>query len=65
MAKMRDLEKEKGDLNRVIPVLVNQHGQHRAAAILGVSAATVNKWLKDNGYILKQVYIKQEGSAGA
>ncbi len=61
--KLRDIEKQKGDLNRVIPELVNAHGQHETARILGVSAATVNKWLKDNGYTLKQVYVKQEGSA--
>lgn len=63
MRKLQALKKERGDLEKVIPELVNAHGQHETARILGVSAATVNKWLKDNGYTLKQVYVKQEGSA--
>lgn len=48
--KLRDLEKERGDLHKIIPSLVNQGGQNLAANNLNVSAATIGKWLKDNGY---------------
>ena len=47
---IRKLEQERGDLHAVIPPLVEQYGQIRAGRILGISASTVNKWLKDHGY---------------
>jgi hypothetical protein len=54
-----------GNLHEVIPAMVNQIGQLKAADRLGVSPHTVNRWLKENGYKLKRQYVReyQEGSA--
>lgn len=54
--RLRDLEGMHGDLHRVIPELVNAYGQNEAGRRLGVSSATVNRWLKDNGYRRKTCY---------
>ena len=56
--RLRELEQEHGDLHKVIPPLVNQHGQAEAARILGVSAATISIWLRDNGYTQKTEYVR-------
>lgn len=48
---LEQIEKEKGKpLDRIIPLLVNRGGQVLAAEKLGVSQATISKWLKDHGY---------------
>lgn len=54
--KLRMLEKERGDLHAVIPPLVDRCGQIGAAQALGVSSATISRWLKDNGYKGRMVY---------
>jgi hypothetical protein len=59
MSKLKRLEIERGNLDEVIPSLVNRNGQHVTAKALGVSAATINKWLKDNGYVRRQFYVKE------
>lgn len=41
----------KGDPHDEIPEMVNEHGQLEAARILGLSQATISRWLKKNGYI--------------
>lgn len=41
----------KGDPHDAIPELVNEFGQLEAARILGLSQATISRWLKKNGYI--------------
>lgn len=51
---------EHGNLHDVIPAIVNRIGQYRAAKELGVSAFTVNRWLKDNGYCKKIIYVRDE-----
>lgn len=62
--RIRYLKDKFGDLDRVIPEMVNQHGQHGTARLLGISTATVNKWLKDNGYRRRMVYERiEEGKA--
>lgn len=48
--KLKALEAERGDLHKVIPPLVNTHGQTEAARILRISPATVSTWLKANHY---------------
>jgi hypothetical protein len=48
--KLREVERLEGDLNEVIPKLVNQGGQAFAAIVLKVSQATISTWLKTNGY---------------
>lgn len=54
--RLKELEAERGDLHKVIPQMVNLHGQAYAAAQLKTSVATINKWLKTNGYQLIQRY---------
>lgn len=54
------LEKEHGDLEKVIPHMVNAIGQAQTAERLGVAQATISRWLKDNGYISRIVYQKSE-----
>lgn len=58
---LKDLEKEYGDLNNVIPKLVNQGGQKFAAFQLGTSSNFISRWLKDNGYTQKIEWVKQTG----
>ena len=41
---------------RSIPALVNQAGVVFAAQQLGVSAATISRWLKANGYEVQTVW---------
>lgn len=55
---LKDLEREKGDLDQVIPPLVNQFGVVEAARKLKMSAATVGKWLKDNNYTGSMIWQK-------
>lgn len=65
--KIKELEKRYGDLHRIIPYLANERGQVEAGRILGVSSATIHKWLKDNGYtyIRKNLYIRANDSLAA
>ena len=48
-----------GNLHEVIPPIVNRVGQHEAAHQLGVSPFTINRWLKQNGYVLKRQYVRE------
>ncbi len=50
--KVRLLEKEHGDLHQVIPDLVNDYGQIKTGLLLGVSSATISRWLRQHGYRL-------------
>lgn len=62
--KVRLLEKEHGDLSRIIPELVNESGQLGAAQRLGVSTATISRWLRRNGYQLVMKWERiEEGKA--
>jgi hypothetical protein len=63
MHKIKDIEKEHGDLNNVIPELVNTHGQYKAGEILGTCASTISRWLKENNYRKVIVYIRDEDKA--
>jgi len=50
-------------VEQLIPDLLNKLGTQKAVADhLGISQATVSTWLKDNGYVPKTVYVKQEGN---
>lgn len=53
----------KGKPEEVIVPLVNQIGQVAAAKQLGIAAATVNSWLKENGYVKVVRYVKKESQA--
>lgn len=63
--RLKEVEQEVGNLEDVIPRLVNTLGSQKLAAIeLGVSESTVCKWLKENGYAPVIVYRKlQENPA--
>lgn len=49
----------RGNLHDVIPPMVNRMGQQQAAQQLGVSPFTINRWLRQNGYVLKRQYIRE------
>lgn len=61
--KLKKLEAERGNLEAIIPPLVNAHGQEGAARELGFSKSTINLWLKQNGYEMRIVYVKREEKA--
>lgn len=53
----------KGKPEEVIVPLVNRIGQVAAANQLGVAPATINLWLKDNGYVKVVRYVKKESQS--
>jgi hypothetical protein len=57
---LKDLEQRYGDLHKIIPQLVNQGGQGFAACELKTTQATISNWLKDNGYVKKTEWVKEE-----
>jgi len=57
--RLKELEVQKGNLERLIPPLVNRGGQKLAAEKLGVSQATISKWLKDHRYVASTIWQKQ------
>lgn len=63
--RLRELEKKHSDLHRIIPHLVNEFGQFKAAQMIGLSTGSINRWLKDNGYKLKRQYIREGREEGA
>lgn len=46
-----------GDPHQIIPPLVNEMGQVKAAERLGVSPFTVNRWLRMEGYRMQHKII--------
>lgn len=56
--KLKELETKHGDLNKLIPKLVNDLTQSEAARRLETSQATISRWLKDNGYQSRIVWEK-------
>lgn len=56
--RLKDVEKELGNLELVIPPLVNKGGQKFAAEKLEFSQPTISGWLKDNGYISRTIWQK-------
>jgi len=62
MPKMviQELMRKYGDLNDVIPPMVNEHGQSEAARNLNVSQSTISDWLRANGYERKVIYVKHK-----
>lgn len=57
---IQDLEKEYGDLEAIIPKLVNQGGQTFAAFQLDTTPTTISRWLKANGYVQQVTYVKRD-----
>lgn len=56
---IKQLEQQYGDLNQIIPKLVNQGGQKFAAFQLGTTQINISRWLKDNGYKQEIKWVKQ------
>lgn len=59
--KLRNIERERGELDRVIPALLEKHEgmQWKVANELGVTQATISNWLKANGYKRTVRWIKE------
>lgn len=56
---LNEIERERGiPLNFIVLPLVNQGGQQLAAKELGVSQATISKWLEENGYVSRTIWQK-------
>lgn len=56
--RIKELEKERGDLHNVIPALVNQQGQAGAAAALDTTQATISRWLRKHGYQKQEQWVR-------
>ncbi len=64
--RLKELEKEHGPLEQVIPKLVNQMGSAKAAEKhLGVTDSTIVMWLKKHGYVSVTRYVKPKKEIGA
>lgn len=59
--KERELEQKHGDLTKVIPPLVNAHGQAEAARQLETSQAFISTWLKKNKFKARRTTWEREG----
>ena len=55
-----DLKEVFGNLDDVLPKLVNEMGQQRTASHLNVSQAWVSEWLRRHGYKKMTRWEKQE-----
>jgi len=56
---LKNLERDHGNLEKVIPPLVNSVGQREAARQLKISPATVSTWLKKNKFRPRIIWEKQ------
>lgn len=57
--KIEEIARERGKpADSIVLPLVNKIGQRLTAEKLGVSQATVSKWLEDNGYVLSSFWQK-------
>jgi hypothetical protein len=63
MQRIKEIERVHGDLTKVIPDLVNIHGQGKAGEILGTCASTISRWLKENHYRKVIMYVRDEEKA--
>jgi DNA invertase Pin-like site-specific DNA recombinase len=60
--RLKEVEEQHGELEEIIPATVNRLGSAKdAAKLFGVSDSTINKWLREHGYVLTQVYVKEGG----
>lgn len=58
--RSKEVEREHGNLEELIPELVNKlGGQKEAAQFLGVSQWFISTWLKNNDYIPVTHYVKK------
>ena len=61
---IQSLEQAYGDLHKIIPPIVNQHGQSFAARELNVSQSTISDWLRLNNYERRILYVKRTDKGG-
>lgn len=54
------LRERHGDIDNLIPELVNQHGQKVTAGKLGVEQSWISNWLKTHGYKRITLYVKEK-----
>jgi len=52
------LEKQYGDLHKVIPEMVSKHGQLGASQKLKVPQGWISKWLARNGYEKRSIWVQ-------
>lgn len=62
----RLLESKVGDLNAVIPPLLNEHSQAAIADILSdddltISTSFISRWLRENSYVYKSKWVRVDG----
>jgi predicted DNA-binding protein (UPF0251 family) len=60
--RLAEIKKERGDLEHVIPLMVNELGQKDAAEKLGVSQATISRWLKAHNFEKRTFWEKAKQS---
>lgn len=60
--RLRELEAAHGDLDKVIPELVNRGGQKLAATTLNTTSATISRWLRTKGYTLRAQWVKEQAT---
>jgi hypothetical protein len=58
--RISKVEAAHGNLHSVIPKLVNETSLDSAARQLGISSATVCRWLQNNGYERVTQYVRKE-----
>lgn len=59
--RLKEIEKQRGPLDTVIPPLVNELGSQKAAAEkLGVSQSAISLWLKLNKYRAVTNYVRAD-----
>lgn len=56
--RLKEVEQELGNLEKLILPLVNRGGQALAAEKLGVSQPTISKWLDENNYVSRTYWQK-------
>lgn len=57
---IQELESQYGNLEDVIPKLVNQGGQTFAAFQLNTTPTTISRWLKKHSYIQVVTWVKSD-----
>jgi hypothetical protein len=58
MSKLNDVARWMGPNEMNIVPMVNRYGQVEAAQRLGVTQPGLSKWLKDNGYVARIIWMK-------
>jgi DNA invertase Pin-like site-specific DNA recombinase len=59
---MEKIESRLGPLDEVIPRLLSETegSLGKTASLLGLNASTVSRWLSENGYVRKSIWVKEQ-----